>query len=584
MGKCQWRPPKDSSLDKFYEGCPHHCFEDHHFCIFHLPIDIKRQCPEIIATFKESLNDFFVDGIALKDDARNFQGFVFPDNMDLSVRDFRTSNERIIQRLSHPGRVKELIFQFAEFGNQTNFRYTHFGDNVVFSHVKFGDSIDFEKAIFGKNPSFSSSSFGKHTSFNLSSFGDYTYFSYSHFGEDAKFDNCHFSDVASFFATNFDKEARFSFAQFGRYTEFNSSHFGEKASFHSARFGEDTGFNTTTFHGSVDFSCISGEELALYSRPEQRKVPFEHSMVSNRKELLRKVPPNIGFYKTVFMGYANFHENDLSRVRFQQVDLTNLSFYSSKISQTKFIRCRWGSGPESRRFAQWNLPWVWSLRRPRLLLDELLCRYKIIEEKKDKLRKKLNHCLDPQIWLWNRIRIARWQDNHDPKIVQLGQYSEIKPADIEVLALQLKQSLEATKDPIAAGDFHFAVMEMKRMQAMEAKRWGRAFMLWLYKTINGYGERYGRTALWLLFLLLISSGVFASFKVPGIIDGVSYWERLDPAAFYSLQHVLPFKLGTSVGVVHKANSLLGWLTVIETIIGTTLFTFFALALRRRFKR
>lgn len=73
-------------------------------------------------------------------------------------------------------------------------------------------------------------------------------------------------------------------------------------------------------------------------------------------------------------------------------------------------------------------------------------------------------------------------------------------------------------------------------------------------------------------------------KCRTILEKQNFVDSIEPAAFYSLQHVLPFKLGASVKDVHAASTLMGWLTVIETIIGTTLFTFFALALRRRFKR
>jgi hypothetical protein len=168
-------------------------------------------------------------------------------------------------------------------------------------------------------------------------------------------------------------------------------------------------------------------------------------------------------------------------------------------------------------------------------------------------------------------------DNDIPK--------DLGPGDIEVLALQLKQSLEATRDPIAAGDFHFCAMEMKREQAREQGRTARAAVLWLYKMVSGYGERYGRTLMLLGWLVAFSTAtymLFCDFKPVGVkcVDGQQpgFWAQL----LYACQNILPLKFDQLY--IKPCCQLGRWLSFIETFIGTTLFTFFALALRRRFKR
>ena len=177
---------------------------------------------------------------------------------------------------------------------------------------------------------------------------------------------------------------------------------------------------------------------------------------------------------------------------------------------------------------------------------------------------------------------------------------DVQPTDIEVLGLQLKQSLEAIKDPITAGDFHFAVMEMKREKAIDDKRRVRALMLWIYKMINGYEERYGRTALWLAMLIGIFSFIYFQMngleatatltlpegeKITEYVPVLGFWKQVWFSIAFAFQNVLPFKLYSNYLCAVGEN--LHWvrgLAMGETLVGTTLFTFFALALRRRFKR
>jgi uncharacterized protein YjbI with pentapeptide repeats len=514
-------------------------------------------------------------------------------------------------------------FASAKFGYGVRFANATFGDGPHFGYANFGDSGHFDYAIFGELAAFISAEFGKDTSFEGAKFGDNarfdlaqfdgsnTRFCSARFGYASSFQNICFNGSVDFASVNFDDQVYFydthfynkaifirtsfgnssvfelshfhgftdfSLAQFGDSTIFLSTYFDSDVTFGQTRFGEDVRFTGVEFQGMVSFRHIYGQEKVLYGSAEQEHEEKGQYNSSFKGELFRKGPAHVTFRQSTFDNFAIFQDTDLSRVTFQQVKLKYLSFLNSQISKTNFISCHWGTGPENRNYACWERPWRFAFLRPRLLLDELICRDKAIEEIGTK--KSKDKYYDKTIRRFRKEPYIKHPTMNN-KVPEL----DIQPSDIEVLALQLKQSLEATRDPITAGDFHFAVMEMKREQAIASRRNWRAWMLRAYKFISGYGERYGRTALWLLFLLLISSGVFANFEHPEIFKNTaSYWERLEPAAFYSLQHVLPFKLGTSVVAVHEKSWLLGWLTVIETIIGTTLFTFFALALRRRFKR
>ena len=236
------------------------------------------------------------------------------------------------------------------------------------------------------------------------------------------------------------------------------------------------------------------------------------------------------------------------------MDLSNLSFLHSDISQTKFIACDWGSGYENKKFTERKpstAGWF-HFRRPRLLRDELD---------------------------WRKAIQKAEPEAGDPTA-----------GDIEVLALQLKQSLEATKDPIAAGDFHFAAMEMKRERAKEQGRKARARTLWAYKMLNGYGERYGRAFVWVVLTWLVFAAAYACLGCPrpageGSIDALmsaEWWETLGYSLYYSLENLLPFKFSSHF--LKPEGTATHFIAAIETLFGTTLFTFFVLALRRRFKR
>ena len=151
---------------------------------------------------------------------------------------------------------------------------------------------------------------------------------------------------------------------------------------------------------------------------------------------------------------------------------------------------------------------------------------------------------------------------------------EIFPSDIEALALQLKESLERTKDPIPAGDFHFAAMEMKREQAKDQKRKWRARGLWIYKMLSGYGERPVRAFIWFLCTIAIATLLFTLF------GDKCFWQAL----FSSFQHSLPFKVASTVSGALDGSEPSHWIGLGETFVGSFIFTLFGLALRRRFKR
>lgn len=499
-------------------------------------------------------------------------------------------------------------FGSAEFGNQASFRGARFGEQATFANARFGDKAWFERASFGEKARFDNARFGDKArfttvgfgdgaNFDSASFGNQASFDGARFGEHTRFERASFGDMAGFWLASFGSQARFDGASFGEQARFDYASFGDHARFDAARFGDNTSFLRSTFMRAVNWRFITGQERAYVARggPEGQEQSFTG-------ELLRPTTPGLIFERASFGGPALFHRTDLSRTRFQQVDLRNVSFLHSQISQTKFITCTWGKCLESRRFLHhidkdWPLLRRWApllrLGRPRLLFDELAWR-------KKKSRGSIPGPYFDLAWLWSKVKKFLWvgvEEEWEPGWRTVDGYDppgDLQASDIEVLALQLKKSLEDTKDPIAAGDFHFAAMEMKREQASEQGRWGRAAGLWIYKMLNGYGERYGRALLWIALLVAPCAplygwlgGLLQPHEAERVVKGtVALAKAAEPQIndyiLYAMQNVLPFKF--SKPVLEAVLAPARWLSFIETFIGTTLFAFFVLALRRRFKR
>ncbi len=551
MGKCQWKP-EDERLRRIYGECPHAAEAGHEYCIFHISLEEKRKKPELKDRFKTEFRKLYERG------DWDFTGFVFPDKMEPSKMagyDFRRPHEK-------EGRE-------AWAGEKTG--------PVIFREAKFGEGVDFDGAQFGR------------ADFHYTEFSGHADFTNVEFGGEADFISAKFRGKANFINVQFKGFAGFDSVKFGEHAFFWDSEFWDHAAFRRAEFSAKGGFEETIFHKFLDFSPVKGRASAYAGRGGRigKEPAWE-------LELFQPGPPVLVFEKVQFKGPAKFHSVDLSRTRFQQVDLRNLSFLHSQISKTKFISCLWGDGPEkSNRWHRADKRW-YRFRRPRLLFDELLWR-KITQLRHHKKQAQEGEATKEQSDRGEPIDQVDAMGGGSP-------YKDLQASDIEVLALQLKQSLEATKDPIPAGDFHFAAMEMKREQDLEmwreskkavkegkqkGKAWAcrlRAGGFWWYKMLSGYGECYGRTLLWLSCLVLAAALAFAFWGGKTFAGYPGFWARLEPALFFAVQHILPFKFGAPVWEICPGDAVMRWLTLAETITGTTLFTFFALALRRRFKR
>ena len=558
-------------LDKI--KCTRECHPGHDYCIFHIPLHKKREDPELAQQFASQFKELYDSG------ERNYTGFEFPDETDLSKETgFSFTNHEGLERENETACAD---FKLGIFGNQVSFAFITFGDRAIFWSSSFGDRAKFGATIFGDDAYFGDSTFGDNANFRNSifrhraifggsTFGQKVFFGGSTFGDNANFRDITFGHFSNFGGSCFGDSVNFWSSTFGDGADFGASTFGDDAYFGESSFGSGAYFGASTFGGFTRFDGAIFTNSVYFSEASGTEKFYQitgDAGEDNEKwqgHIYRTGPLYVRFRQTKFDGPAFFHRTNLAKTRFEMVTLDKVSFWQSQIDQTKFISCSWGSGPENNRFTTRKPVPLFRFRRQGLLFDEL------------ELRK-------------NRL---------DESLTESEKLVDATPADIQVEALQLKKSLEDNKDPIAAGHFHFTAMEMKRLIAQDEGRRFRSWGLWIYKMLNGYGERPGRTAMWLGWLIAIFTVLF--FWLNGLApatmvepDGtlkagketIPLAKQWGYAFSYTFQNVLPFKLGSSyLKTFGPRADWIYWLTGLETFIGSTLFTFFVLALRRRFKR
>ena len=106
---------------------------------------------------------------------------------------------------------------------------------------------------------------------------------------------------------------------------------------------------------------------------------------------------------------------------------------------------------------------------------------------------------------------------------------------------------------------------------------------------TAYGERYGRALMWVFLTWLVFAAAYACLDCPRpdgeetikALMSIEWWQKLGYSLYFSLENLLPFKFSTNF--LKAEGTTIHFLAAIETLFGTTLFTFFVLALRRRFR-
>ena len=399
-------------------------------------------------------------------------------------------------------------------------------------------------------------------------------FSHATFKQDASFYEAVFEQNASFFKATFEQNANFSCATFIRATEGPAvrSSGAEKADFRGAVFAQDADFSATTFTTSqrlksnadsvdssgqqtVDFSeAIWKGEANFSGTTFQALADWRKSRFLDRVKFLStgfepegKSAPSAVFDLAEFSqpGAVVFNEVDLSRVLFQNCDVSQLWFASS---------VKWAERPGGRGLA---------------VFDETV---------------PLNH--------------QGLQGNGRRDFKAVAQIYH-----------QLKKNFDSRLDYWTANDFHFGEMEMKRLAGQDAgcllplRRWLHRNLstVAFYRLTSDYGNSYRKPAAMLLATLALFAVLL---PLPGIglkrqsanlpETYTTTWDTRDGWA-PNLNREVRLEAKAAVAAVEAAtyqrnseySPAYPWgrvLAIVTTLLTSTLFGLFLLAVRRQFKR
>jgi uncharacterized protein YjbI with pentapeptide repeats len=454
----------------------------------------------------------------------HFERFVFPE-LNFKNRKLKAS----------------CRFNGATFTMDAHFNDSTFMHDATFCYVTFIQEVDFARATFIQDAEFDGAILSHDAEFGIVTFMQRASFSSATFIQDAEFNGVIFTQNAEFGSATFTKDALFESAIFMMDVVFDSATFMQDAIFGYATFTQAADFWHTKFHGIADW-----EGSKFLDRAEFRSTNFD--------------PQNKGIPSAVF---AHVKFSKPGKIVFDGVDLSRALFHNCDVSH---------------------------------------------------------------VWFTSSVKWAKREGNHG-----LAVFEETIPLEQEVVEglqrngqrdyqavaqiyQQLKKNYDSRLDYWTANEFHFGEMEMKRLagpttgRLLWLRRWWHrnlSFVAW-YKDASDYGNSYRKPLLWLLGTLLAATLLF---PIPGLelkqpISGnavstasVTYirvWNRqeswtnnfwteakligksgitaIDTATFQRTPEYTPvYPRGRVVAIV-------------ETLLTSSLFALFLLAIRRQFRR
>ncbi len=408
----------------------------------------------------------------------------------------------------------------------------HF-ERFVFPQLDFGErtfqtTCRFNGATFTQEVDFYKAIFEKNADFNDATFTLDAYFASATFTQEASFHNATFRQGANFCLATFTKEA-----------EFNHAIFKQGADFSFATFTQAAHFIGTEFHGTADCHCSrfldQAEFHATMFDPHDDKEP-----------------------SAMFDG-ANFSKP--SEIVFDDVDLSRALFHNCDVSQVWFTSSvQWARREGNRGLAVFDETYSVEQRSAE-------------ETQRDGQRDHCAYCAAEQIY-------------H-----------------------QLKKNYDSRLDYWTANEFHFGEMEMKRLagptsgRLLVLRRWWhpRLSFVALYRYASDYGNSYAKPALWLLATMALFAALLplpgVGLKRQGIMRAVTYASVWDVQKSYG-ENLWPEVRLAVKGAITSVDSATfqrsaeytpayPWgrvLTIFETLLTSTLFALFLLAIRRQFRR
>ncbi|MBM3943348.1 MAG: pentapeptide repeat-containing protein [SAR202 cluster bacterium] len=368
----------------------------------------------------------------------------------------------------------------------------------------FNKAVNFAGARFLAEADFRYARFGADVDFRNVRFGGHTDFAYARFGGQALFWGVEFAEDSAFGGAGFHQDANFASAQFSG-----------NADFQGARFEQDVDFSRVRVEKALDF-----RHIAFAPHNDDAAMLFQDMVLE-----------------------------DAQAVRFEDVDLSRVSFLRTDVSEVRFVGCTWGHRPES---LLWPLPF-----------------------------RRLKHLSQLRVVLYDEMELETSQ--------QMDQAVRERRL-VADLYRQFRLNLENHRQEAEAGHFYVGQMEMRRRDPSYS--WLYRGMLSVYRVLAMYGESYLRPPLFYMFFGLITSVLYVQggFETA---DGIAQmnlfsltWAEV-PAYGKIFVQALAAALSATGLFGGELTTIAWWLPIIRyanMMLDTFLLGFFVVAVGRHFKR
>jgi hypothetical protein len=460
----------------------------------------------------------------------HFERFVFPQ-LNFRERKFKAS----------------CRFSFATFMQNTDFNNATFTQNAYFDRVTFSHYADFSRATFTQNAEFGSATFAGGAEFYEATFSQEAYFVGATFTHDASFAHAVFEQLASFTQATFTQEANF-----------NGAMFRQNAHLLLTVFRQEAHFIDTTFRMSADFPLATFTQATRFANTHFLGMAnWKRSRFLDQAEFrCTKFEPQVEGEPSAVFALAKFSKP--SEIVFDDVDLSRALFHDCDVSEV------WFSSSVG-----------WAKREG----DRGL---KVFEETID-LKQEFAEGLQ------------RDGQRDYRAVAQIYQ--------------QLKKNYDSRLDYWTANEFHFGEMEMKRLAGptdgpfLWLRQWWhpRLSLVALYRYASDYGNSYGKPMLWLLGTLVLFAALlplpgvglkrqgatqaetYASVWRAGDSVGPNLWAEARLAGKGAITSVdaATFQKSAEYAPAYPWGRVLA---IFETLLTSSLFALFLLAIRRQFRR
>ncbi len=295
-------------------------------------------------------------------------------------------------------------------------------------------SLDFSNFIFPNPINFKGHEFKKKV-----------YFIKAKFIKKADFREAQFSDIADFYEAQFGDEAYFGGSIFSDIADFDRAQFSNKVDFYEAKFSKMANFIRAKF-SFADFRGAKFSDIAIF-----RDAQFNNIAYFNRTEFMREgvfIDTKFNDKYLIIFNYSRFHKP--KDVRFQNINLSTVSFSYTDISEVEFLNEKW------------------EMKNGRLtLVDES----RIIEDK--------TITYDAVAQLYRRLR-RNYENNY-----RFAEAGDFFIGEMEMHRLNVTTEFKNEK--------------LKKIELMFKRNFS---LLGIYKHLSLYGESYWRPAILCLLVIV----------------------------------------------------------------------------------